>query len=48
MKHLNTVLDELVESGIVGNIAVRVGRGDAVLYDDFRGRVDEKTLFDMA
>ena len=48
MKTLNNVLDELVERGTVGNIAVRVGRGNEVLCDAFRGDVGESTLFDMA
>ena len=48
MKHLNRKIDELIESGIVAHIAVRVGCGDKVLYDAFRGGVNESTPFDMA
>ena len=48
MDSLNRVLDELVEQGLVGHIAVRVGLGDKVIYDAFRGGVDTETLFDMA
>ena len=45
---LNEALDVLVENGTVSHIAVRVGKGDTVLCDAFRGGVDESTLFDMA
>ena len=48
MAYLNEEIDKLVENGIVKNIAVRVGMGDEVLYDAFRGEVNEETLFDMA
>ena len=48
MEHLNRVLDELTRSKLVSNIAVRVGRGEVVLSDSFRGKVDELTLFDIA
>ena len=45
---LEKTVDEYVESGILEHIAVRVGRGDNVIYDTYRGGVDETTLFDMA
>lgn len=45
---LEKTIDEYVESGILEHIAVRVGRGDNVICDTFRGSVDETTLFDMA
>ena len=45
---LEKTIDEYVESGILEHIAVRVGRGDNVICDTFRGGVDETTLFDMA
>ena len=45
---LEKTIDEYVESGILEHIAVRVGRGDNVIFDAFRGGVDETTLFDMA
>ena len=45
---LENEINWLVESGIVSHIAVRVGIGDEILYDTFRGDVDENTLFDMA
>ncbi len=48
MTLLENTINELVENGILSHAAVRVGMGDAVLYDTFRGGVDEKTLFDMA
>ena len=42
MRHLNETLD----SCIAENIAVRVGKGDEVICDIFRGNVDKNTLFD--
>ena len=48
MKNLNKVLDELIKNGTVGHIAVRVGCGDNIIADAFRGGVTEETLFDMA
>lgn len=48
MLHLEKTIDEYVEKGILRQVAVRVGRGDGVLYDTFRGGVDDITLFDMA
>ena len=45
---LENAIDALCENGIVSHMAVRVGRKNEVLYDAFRGGVDEKTLFDMA
>ena len=41
-------IDEYLESGITEHIAVRVGQGSHVIYDTYRGGVDETTLFDMA
>ncbi len=48
MKHLEKIIDEYVQNGLVGNIAVRVGKCGEVIYDTFRGSADEHTLFDMA
>ena len=48
MNYLNNVLNEYIENGVVSHVAVRVGIGDEVLQDTFRGGVDEKTLFDIA
>ena len=48
MKQLDYVLDEYIRRGAVGNIAVRVGMGENVICDAFRGDVDQNTLFDMA
>lgn len=48
MEALERTLDELIENGLLLHAAVRVGRGDEVLYTAFRGGVDEDTLFDMA
>ena len=45
---LEKTIDEYVESGILEHIAVRVGQGNHVIYDTYRGGVDETTLFDMA
>ena len=45
---LEKTIDEYVESGIPEHIAVRVGQGNHVIYDTYRGGVDETTLFDMA
>lgn len=45
---LEKTIDEYVENGILEHIAIRVGRGDNVICDTFRGGVDETTLFDMA
>ncbi len=48
MKTLDQTIDSYYKNGIVENIAVRVGIGGRVIYDTFRGNVDENTLFDMA
>lgn len=45
---LEKTIEEYVESGILEHIAVRVGQGNHVIYDTYRGGVDETTLFDMA
>ena len=45
---LEKTIDEYAESGIPEHIAVRVGQGNHVIYDTYRGGVDETTLFDMA
>jgi len=45
---LNKTIDEYRETGIVRHIAVRVGKGDAVICDAYRGGIDETTCFDMA
>lgn len=45
---LEKTIDEYVESGILEHVAIRVGRGDNVICDTFRGGIDETTLFDMA
>lgn len=45
---LEKTIDEYVKSGILEHIAIRVGRGDNVICDTFRGGIDETTLFDMA
>ena len=45
---LEKTIEEYVESGILEHIAIRVGRGDNVICDTFRGGVDERTIFDMA
>ena len=45
---LEKTIDEYVENGILEHIAIRVGRGDNVICDTFRGGIDETTLFDMA
>lgn len=48
MLYLKKAIDETLDDGILSKIAVRVGRGEDVLFDVFRGGVNEKTLFDMA
>ena len=48
MIHLEHTIDTLVQKGIVENLAIRVGCGERILYDTFRGRVNDRTLFDMA
>ncbi len=48
MVSLEKKIDDLLESGIVEHIAVRVGKGDTILHDAYRGGVTENTLFDMA
>lgn len=48
MKNLDRVIDAYLASRTLEHIAVRVGMGDQILYDTFRGGVDEHTLFDMA
>ena len=45
---LENTLNELLESKTISHIALRVGMWDKILYDAFRGDVDENTLFDMA
>ena len=45
---LENALNELATNGIISHAAVRVGMGDEILCDTFRGDVDENTLFDMA
>ena len=48
MNCLEKTIDQYSENGILEHIAVRVGQGDRVIYDTYRGGVDENTLFDMA
>ena len=48
MKHLERIIEEYVQNGLVGNMAVRVGVGGEVLYESFRGSAQAHTLFDMA
>ncbi len=48
MIYLEKTIDEYVENGTLEHIAVCVGQGDRVIYDTYRGGVDETTLFDMA
>ena len=47
-KRLDCVLNDCIKRGTVGHVAVRVGMGENVIYDTFRGDVDQNTLFDMA
>lgn len=47
MRHLEDRIDRYINEKTVQHIAVRAGKGDAVLCDVFRG-ADECTLFDMA
>ncbi len=48
MKNLEQALDNYIENKIVEHVAVRVGNGEKIIYDTFRGGVDEHTVFDMA
>ena len=52
MKHLNACIDTLFCEKAVGNLIVRVGRGEEILCDVFRSAEErtltERTLFDMA
>ncbi len=51
MKHLNTCIDRLFANGTLQNMALRIGKGDQILYEVFRsadGTIDQDTLFDMA
>lgn len=48
MKNLERIIEEYVQNGLVGNMAVRVGVGGEVLYETFRGSAQAHTLFDMA
>lgn len=48
MLNLERCIDNLIEDGVLEHIAVRIGKNDTVLYDTYRGNVDENTLFDMA
>lgn len=48
MRNLEERLDCLIAEKTAGNIFVRVGRWDEILYDAHRGNVNETTLFDMA
>ena len=48
MKNLEQALDDYIENKIVEHVAVRVGKGEKIIYDTFRGGVDEHTVFDMA
>ena len=48
MKNLEKAIDRYIEDRILEHVAVRVGQGESVIYDTFRGGVDENTLFDMA
>ena len=48
MIRLNQEIEALIGEGTIEHIAVRVGKGDRVIYDTFRGSATENTLFDMA
>ena len=47
MKNLEGLLDSLVSDGAIEHIALRVGRGDDIIYDTYRS-ADKQTFFDMA
>lgn len=48
MIHLENKIKELVENATISHLAIRIGAKDEIIYDTFRGNVDESTLFDMA
>ncbi len=51
MKNTEFCIDKYMTDGHLSNIAIRVGKGDRVLFDLYRSKdkeIDETTLFDMA
>lgn len=48
METLDKTIDAYISNGVIEHIAVRVGIGDRVIYDTFRGNANVHTLFDMA
>lgn len=51
LKHLDSCIDRLINERTVENIAVKIGKGDDVLYEIYRSENTEfnkYTLFDMA
>lgn len=48
MNDLIKVIDECIDDRLAQNFAIRVGIGDEIVCDIFRGGADESTLFDMA
>ena len=51
MKNLNTVLNRLISDGHANNICVRVGRGNEIIFSEYKSRdgvIDSSTVFDMA
>ncbi len=49
MQHLEQCIDQYLSNGYLRHLALRVGRGETVIYETFRGAgVDRDTLFDMA
>ncbi len=51
MKHTEICINKYMEDGHLGNIALRVGMKDEVIFDLYKSKdkeIDENTLFDMA
>jgi len=49
--HLESKIQNLFDTGIVTNVAIKIGRGDEVLFEKYRsktGDLNEYTKFDMA
>ena len=46
--HLEKTIDSYMDADELRHIALRIGKGEQILYETFRGGVDARTLFDMA
>lgn len=51
MINVQECVSQYIKEGIVGNIAIRVGKRDSILYEEYwskGARINQNTLFDMA